>query len=286
MSTNTIDLHVHSVCSDGTDTPQMLVENLHKSGITVFALTDHDTVDGCQAVKDALLPSMRFIPGVEFSCRESGFKCHLTGIGIDPAHPAITQAVANGNAMRKAKAEVRIQYLEQTHGIVFTEEELAYLHAQKSLGKPHFAHVLINRGLALTIDDAIQIYFKGCPKPTKQPSATEMAQAVTLAGGVPVWAHPLGGEGEEHLSEAVFEERLCVMLNAGIRGLECYYSRYNREEIDILLRAANRHGLLVSGGSDYHGAVKTIQAGTLSCDGLTVTEQDLTVLTAVSCQTV
>ena len=282
MTKQHIDLHTHSCCSDGTDTPASLVAHLHKNGITVFALADHDTVDGCQAVADALLPSMRFIPAVEFSCHADGFKCHLLGIGIDPAHPSITAAVQKGNDLRKEKADLRLHHLKTVHGIDFTEEELRYLRAQKSIGKPHFAKLLLARGLADSIDEAIKTYFKGCPPAPYRIMVTDMAKAVTEAGGVPVWAHPLGGEGDKHLSADVFEERLRVILQAGIRGLECYYSRYSRDEITFLLNAAERHHLLVSGGSDYHGTVKTIQAGTLSTDPITVTEDDLTVLSAIS----
>ena len=95
--------------------------------------------------------------------------------------------------------------------------------------------------------------------------AKEAIAAIKAAGGIPVWAHPLGGEGERHLSKDEFEDQLDVLKCFGIQGLECFYSRYNKEEIDFLCNAADRNGLCKSAGSDYHGNVKSIEIGTLCC---------------------
>ena len=95
------------------------------------------------------------------------------------------------------------------------------------------------------------------------------------AGGVPVWAHPLGGEGESHMSAEEFLPRLKIMIECGIQGLECYYSRYNTQETEFLLKCANENNLLISGGSDYHGTNKDIPAGMLNitADKLTIVER-------------
>ena len=115
------DLHMHSVYSDGTDTPESLLQNVRAAGLDLFALTDHDTAEGCAAVRALLRPGDPvFIGGVEFSCRDGRGKYHVLGYGFDADRPAIRETVAYAHHSRILKMQNRFGYLRERYGFTFT----------------------------------------------------------------------------------------------------------------------------------------------------------------------
>ncbi len=274
-----VDLHIHTNASDGSDSPALLLEKLKNAGITVFSVTDHDTIDGALAVEKLATPEFRFLRGIEFSCQSPGGKCHILGYGFDAGHPAFLAALEEGKLLRQEKLETRIQYLCSVLGIRLTEEENRWLRSLESPGKPHFARIVVAHGLADTIDTAIQKYINPCKVRRDRIEAETAVKAVAAAGGIPVWAHPLGGEGEKRLTGEQFRGQLDTLLSYGIRGLECHYSRYDAAQRAFLSGQARLHGLLISGGSDYHGTNKrNLDLGQLSADGTCVSAEALTIL--------
>ena len=253
-----IDMHLHSSYSDGSDSVPFLVEKLIKNGITTFSLTDHDSVRGIPELLREAKGRARAITGVEFSCLDEGDSCHILAYGFSPDDPHILALVEKGEELRRKNFENRKEHLENAHSIFFTEDELAWLFSLPKIGKPHIARILIARGLAKDTQDVIRRYLNGCKDNDVRLSAKETVCAILKAGAVPVWAHPLGGEGEDHLSPAEFIDLAHRLVSYGIQGMECYYSRYNEEEIAFLLQKANELSLAVSGGSDYHGENKTV----------------------------
>lgn len=217
---------------------------------------------------EALLPAgVGYIRGVEFSCVSPGGKCHILGYGFDPEHPAFRAALGEGAQLRQEKLENRIVHLREKFGIRLTAEEEQWLRSLKSPGKPHLGKLLVKRGLADELSTAIKAYLSGVPGRDRIDSKTAI-DAILAAGGIPVWAHPLGGEGEKRLTPEKFEALLAHLLICGIRGLECRYSRYERSEIEFLLDCARAQGLTPTGGSDYHGVNKQgLELGNLSADG-------------------
>ena len=143
----TVDLHLHTTASDGSFAPAQLVALLRQKGIRTFAVTDHDAVEGAVEMQAIVPPDLRFIPGVEFSCRSAVGKYHILGYGFDPRHPAVLAAVEEGRQLRRQKQAQRIRWLEEQHGIRLTEEELRWLNSRKSPGKPHLGRILLDRGL-------------------------------------------------------------------------------------------------------------------------------------------
>ena len=274
-----VDLHLHSRYSDGSDSVPQLVEKLIASGITTFSLTDHDTVRGIPELLQAAKGRARAITGVEFSCLDGGDPCHILAYGFSENDPNILSLVEKGEAMRRKNFENRKNHLERAHGIFFTDEELTWLFSLPKIGKPHIARVLIARGLAKNTDEVIRRYLNGCKSSDIRLSAKEVISAILASGAIPVWAHPLGGEGEEHLSEEEFRSLAERLVSQGICGMECYYSRYNEDEVAFLLQQSTEFRLAVSGGSDYHGENKTVLLGEL-CAGKTrtVTADMLSVL--------
>ena len=279
---NTIDLHMHTTASDGSDAPRQLLEELQKSGITTFSVTDHDTISGALSM-EALVPAgMRYIRGIEFSCITAAGKCHILGYGYDPADPVFRATLAEGRELRLQNLDKRIAFAEDTLGFRLTEEEFTWLHSLESPGKPHLAQILIDRGFANEIQDAIHKYINPCKISRERIDAVTAVKAILHAGGIPVWAHPLGGEGEKRLTVERFQAQLATLLSYGLRGLECYYSRYSPEEEDFLTGTARAEGLLISGGSDYHGTVKPdLPLGLLRDDGAEISPDRLTLLHAL-----
>lgn len=263
-----MDLHIHTTASDGTDSPAELLEKLRAARIRVFSVTDHDTVSGALELEPLVPEGMRFIRGIEFSCISEAGKCHILGYGYDPANPVFLAALEEGRLLRLEKLERRIVHLREKFGVELTAEESAWLRSLGSPGKPHLGQLLVNRGLSADLDTAIRTYLKGVPGRDRIDAGTAI-RAILAAGGTPVWAHPLGGEGEKRLTPDRFDLQLRTLLREGIRGLECRYSRYTMEEIRFLTAKAEAHGLAVTGGSDYHGSAKPdIHLGMLNCEGI------------------
>ena len=274
-----VDMHLHSNYSDGNDSVAELVEKLICTNVSTFSLTDHDSIRGVPELLSRANGRAKAIPGVEFSCMDKKARCHILAYNFDLNDPHIQALVEKGDALRRKNFENRKNHLEKNHGIVFTEEELAWLFSLPKIGKPHIAKVLIARGLANDIQEVISKYLDGCKSHDERLQASEVVSGILAAGAVPVWAHPLGGEGERHLTEEEFLSLADTLISYGIKGMECYYSRYTKEEIAFLLEKAKEFNLAVSGGSDYHGANKTVMLGELQAgECFTVTPDMLSVL--------
>jgi predicted metal-dependent phosphoesterase TrpH len=276
------DLHLHTTASDGSCTPQQLVGLLRQRGIHTFAITDHDTVAGAEQLLADPPEGMRFIPGVEFSCRSAVGKYHILGYGVDPADPLLQAAIREGQQLRLSKLEGRLAYLKQVHGIAFTPGEENWLRSQQSPGKPQLGLLLLRRGLGSTMVDVLRQYINPFKGGNDRIDAETAIRAIVHAGGVPVWAHPLGGEGKRHKTPEELAPLLCDLLSLGIQGMECWYSRYTRQETAFLTAQARRHSLLISGGSDFHGTPKPgLEPGTLCSEDASPGPGELTLLERV-----
>ena len=272
------DLHIHSSYSDGSDTIKELAEKINSSEIDIFALTDHDTVIGTNEIEKFLNNNITFIKGVELTCLAHGIKCHILGYNINPKSEDLSNLISKGKVLRRKKLETRIQFLKEKWNINLTKEELEWLYTRTSVVKTHIANILVNRGLADDNITAMDKYLDGCKSPNTRFDGKEAIDVIKSAGGIPVWAHPLGGEGEKHCSKEEFLTKLKTMINLGIQGLECHYSRYNDSEIEILTNAAKENNLLITGGSDYHGRNKDIPLLQLNSNGTHPDSEELTIL--------
>lgn len=274
------DLHLHTTASDGTDSPAALVFKAREQGIDVISVTDHDTVDGVDPALAALPCGMRLISGVEFSCAvfgSDGFRCHILGYGIDHKSAPITAAIGEGMRKRREKLFSRLEYIEEGFGIRFPEEDIRELCSYNAVSKLHIARLLISHGYADSIGEAIDKYI-GPHSPDDRIDAKMAIDAILASGGIPVYAHPIGGEREMRLDAVELYRRADILRDLGIRGLEAYYSRYTARDRAPILSVADELGLFKSGGSDYHGSNKTVVLGCLDADGLSVSPSELTIL--------
>lgn len=274
---SSIDLHIHSTASDGSDSVAALLEKIEEAGIRTFSITDHDTMDGALEMERLVPGGLRYIRGIEFTCITPCGKCHILGYGFDPGDRVFLDTLALGKQLRREKLRRRVAFLESRFGIVLTEAEAQWLYSQKSPGKPHFGQIIVDRGLAPDLKTAIRKYVNPCKLGNDRIDAATAIRAIVHAGGIPVWAHPLGGEGEKRLTEAEFQAQLDCLIDCGIRGLECHYARYGQQEVAFLVSQANAHGLLISGGSDYHGQNKPgLPLGKLNAENIDIDPDRIT----------
>ena len=281
---NKADLHLHTTASDGSDTPRALIEKARGCGIDVIAVTDHDTLVGSREAVKLQQNDVKVITGIEFSCHHFGecdFDCHILGYGFDTDSPVLLEAIKHGREMRLLKLEARLKYLNENFEISFPPEDIKWLYSLNSVAKPQLARLLINRGYATGMAEAIDKYLKGSKFPDDRIDSKEAIEAIKAAGGIPVYAHPIGGEREKRLSEEEVLSRIEALKTQGLMGLECYYSRYSDSDEAMLVGIADRLGLLVSGGSDYHGENKTVIIGTLRSDEEEININKISVLSVL-----
>lgn len=273
------DLHVHSNNSDGSDSVENLVKEIKKANLEIFALTDHDTIAGCIEITKYIPENIKFIPSIELTCQTGDIKCHILGFNCNPADEKLNALIQKGKELRRKKLETRLDYIKNVLHIDLTNDELNWLYSRKSVVKTHLANLLVKRKMAKTNVEAMQKYLDGIKTGNTRFSIEEAIDAIVTSGGIPVWAHPLGGEGEKHIAHEKFMPRLEKMIAYGIKGLECYYSRYTLEEVKFLINCANSNNLLISGGSDYHGTNKeNIQLAKLNVDSTPIDAENLTIL--------
>lgn len=251
-----IDLHTHSAVSDGTLSPTALVEAAHQAGITVLALTDHDTIHGLDEAEEAARRlNIRFISGIELSCSMEMGTVHLLGYGFNHRNETLQDALIElqqWRAQRNDRLVVRLQEL----GFAITIDDVVAYSDTGVIGRPHFARALIAAGHFSTIDDVFtQLLAKGQPAYVRREgiSAPEAITLIHSAGGLAVWAHPLLGAPKHLRDKQQLISMIEILAEAGLDGIEAWHSRFSPEERDTIAEIAQKLGLLATGGSDFHG---------------------------------
>ncbi len=253
-----IDLHMHTVISDGTDTPEELLENIRKAEVELFSITDHDAVRGCEIVQALLRKGdPPCIPGVEFSCRDELGKYHILGYAYDLKAKPIRELVMKGHENRMSKVWDRLDGLEKKFQITFPEEEIMKLLGRSNPGKPHLANLMVQYGFAPNKETAIREFIDALKIKNRYVRPEEAVRAILDSGGIPVLAHPSYGSGEQRITGRDMEARLVRLMEFGLQGIEAYYSQFTEDLIRELLDFAAEFHLYVTAGSDYHGKNKT-----------------------------
>lgn len=247
MTRGTIDLHMHSTASDGSDAPEAVVALAERNGVRVIALTDHDCLDGIPpAAARAEAAGIRLIPGVELSVHEEGTDVHLLAYGFEPTDPAFVAAIARYREARRERARKILARLKGL-GIRIPLETVEEIAQGGALGRPHVAEALLRGGFVETFNEAFQRYL-GTHAPAYVAKAIvrleEASQVVREAGGVTVLAHP-GTLNRDHLIPG--------WARRGLDGIEVWHSKHDPAAIARYRDYARIHGLLMTGGSDYHG---------------------------------
>jgi hypothetical protein len=249
-----IDLHTHSSVSDGTDPPAEVMRRASAAGLSVVALTDHDTVDGYDEALRALPPGLTFVPGMELSCRYDGHSVHMLAYLFDPGYPDLAAQTLRIREDRVRRAEAMVARLAEL-GTGVTWEDVSAIAGGGVVGRPHIARALANDG---AIDEPSQAFTKEWigmgGRAYVGRYAIDPIRAISLiraAGGVAVLAHPRAGRD----SWMIPDEVLSDLASAGLSGVEVSHPDQDFPERFRLEALARELGLVASGGSDDHGTL-------------------------------
>lgn len=248
-----IDLHVHTAASDGTSTPTEAVRLAKETGLRAVAITDHDTVG---AFREAAEAGEKFgvevVPGIEISTKY-GVAVHILGYYIDIDSPKL-KPVLDWVVEDRDRRNRKMAELMAADGIDVSYEGMKERFGEV-IGRPNFGQVLVEAGLASSVQDAFDRYIERGQKyylpRTIMPIETAV-ETIVNAGGIPVLAHP----GQYKKTDSELRELIEYCMKYGLRGMECRYSGYGREQTEYYEALAEEYALLKTGGSDYHGTNK------------------------------
>ena len=257
-----IDLHVHSDCSDGTCSPEELVELAKQKGLSAFALTDHDTTEGVARARHAAEGTVVcVIPGIEFSTSYEKRDVHVLGLGIDPEDEYFQENLDRFRNSRDRRNEEMIRKMQE-HGISITQEEVEKLFPDAVITRAHFARFLVEKKFVGSTNEAFDRYLGDracCFVPREKVTPFQAVRLIKENGGYAVLAHPL----IYGFSKGKLEELVREMKKAGADGIEAIYSQNRWNDEGEMRALAKRHGLKITGGSDFHGSNKPgIEMGT------------------------
>jgi predicted metal-dependent phosphoesterase TrpH len=243
-----IDLHVHTNASDGRLSPAAVVALAARQEVGLLAIADHDTVEGylkaTEAVKD--YPEMKLIPAIELSSHAPGNEVHILGYFISCDSPRLDCELKNLRSSREERARAIVAKLRGL-GLDITLERVQEIAGTGSVGRPHIAQAIMEKGYANEFREVFDKYIgQGGPAYVDRHklSPEQAIELVLHCGGIPVLAHPTTVNLDAHLPG---------MLAAGLMGLEVYYKDYLPETRQDLANLAHKHRLLATGGTDYHG---------------------------------
>jgi len=262
-----VDFHTHSNISDGDFSPDTLIKEAAKRGLNAIALTDHDTINGLDSAKEAAKhEKIRFIPGVEIninwnsrSARRAvglgpGGEFHLLGLGIKSPSPAFVDAIAELSRRREARNREILDRMYEL-SIEATWEELMEISGGNSVGRPHFAALLVKRKIVKNVNQAFTRYL-GVGKPLYVPKVglvfEEAAALIRESGGIAVLAHPIS----LYVAWGRLPDLVKMLKNMGLQGLEAWHPTAKPGSCRRLEALAKSLDLYITEGSDFHGSVR------------------------------
>ena len=251
-----IDLHTHTTCSDGTDTPRELVNKAIVQGLEIVGITDHDTTSGWEEAQQSLRGSLQLALGAEISClTHDGISVHMLGLLFDPLHQemqTVLEETRDGRLprMRKMIENMRVEGMD-----ISIEDVINAMPEGATMGRPHLADALVAKNIVKSRDEAFVDLLHNDSRFYVSHAAPTPAEAIALirrAGGVAVIAHPFASHRGQILKSEDFQE----LLIAGLNGIEVDHRDQNPDEREILRTIARELDLVVTGSSDYHGTGK------------------------------
>lgn len=256
-----IDLHTHTTCSDGSDTPLALVKKAASSGITVLGVTDHDSTSGWAEATAALHGNLKLALGAEVSClTEDNVSVHMLGLLFDGENVPLQQLLADCRDTRIPRMKKMIENL-QGAGYEITLEDVAAATPQgATLGRPHLADALVAKKIIKSRDEAFtDLLHNESPFYVSHfaPTPEDSIRAIRAAGGVAVIAHPFASRRGQTLSPETFTS----LVGAGLNGIEVFHRDQSEDERSQLIEIARALDLVITGASDYHGTGKLNQLG-------------------------
>jgi 3',5'-nucleoside bisphosphate phosphatase len=252
-----VDLHVHTNASDGRYSPAEIVRRAVQAGVAVLAITDHDTVSGINPALDTAktFHNITIIPGIEINTDIPNGEAHILGYFIDCTNPELLTTLKEIRESRQDRGRKMVIKLEHL-GLPLSWERVSELANTESIGRPHIAQVMLEKGYISSLKEAFDKYIgRNGPAYVERLkiSPVQAVQMVLKSKGIPVLAHPLTVKEPETLIRELKED--------GLEGIEVYYGSYTKTEISLLLNLANRYSIIATGGSDYHGLDEKTETG-------------------------
>lgn len=255
-----IDLHIHSTASDGSFTPAEILEHAQQLNLAAIAITDHDSIDGSRkALQSGIPPSLNFLTGVEISAAHPPFfhgsgSFHILGYSINLDNRELNQALSKLQDARKNRNPAILKLLNKL-GFQISLEDVNQEVEEGQLGRPHIAYAMVKKGLVASIDEAFDKYLGTNGPAYVDKYRIECEQAINIiraAGGFPVLAHPalLNIENDQQLDSLVKN-----LMKIGLAGIEVYYPEHSPQQIGQYTELAGKYGLLMTGGTDFHGTI-------------------------------
>lgn len=251
----TIDLHTHSTESDGTFTPEALIQLASDTGLSAIALTDHDTVGGLKragAAANAL--GIELVPGIELSTDYNGTEVHMLGFYIDESSPVFQKKLQTFLDSREVRNE-KMAFLLQKEGFDISIEKLYQAYPESVITRAHFARYLVERGAVKDRDTVFRKYLGDdcrCYVPREKITPFEAIELIHLGGGLAFFAHPVLC----HMNFDRLRSFVKDLKESGLTGMEAIYSMNTPGDERNMKRLAKEFDLLISGGSDFHGENK------------------------------
>ena len=250
-----IDLHTHSTFSDGTKTPEELILLAKEKGLKAIAISDHDNISGLKSAKYfGNINEIEVINAIEFSANFNGKEIHLLGYFIDTENKQLLNEIKQLEITRDARNKELLEKLNNLNLDITMDyiKELMSKNTSSIITKAHFAKALVNKGYAKSIKDAFNLYL-GENKPAYvKRELLNYKKAIDIiknANGICVLAHPyIYGYSEKDL-----ENNIIKLKNEGLDGIECYYSKHTKKQVNNLLNICKKYNLKITAGSDYHG---------------------------------
>ncbi len=244
------DLHLHTFFSDGTYSPRELAEQAQRLRFGTVALTDHDTVEGCEATAAACESlGIEFLPGTELTAEQDGHEIHILGYGVEVTDPRLLSEIGKFQSVRQSRIREMVERLNRLN-VPLEADAVFELANCRSPGRPHVARALVDAGLVGSLDEAFERFLKR-NRPAWVPkfkmSAAAAINLIHEAGGAAVMAHP----GLNRTDEVI-----PGMVDQGLDGIECFHTKHSTSTCEYYLEVADRFHLLVTGGSDCHGYSK------------------------------
>lgn len=249
------DLHTHSIFSDGTYTPEEIIDEAINTGISAIALTDHNTVDGLPRFIDtAKRKNIDIVAGIEFSVDYNGKELHMLALFIKPEYFHEISTLMEEVMKRKEQSYIELIKKLNNAGFDLDYKKIKGLTPNGKINRAHIATAMMQKGYVTSVANAFENYLSKNGEYYKTPkllTVWEVLDFIKSIGAVSVLAHPFLNLSEEELISF-----LPIAKECGLVGMECYYSLYDEDTTNTSLQLADRFGLLPSGGSDFHGSRK------------------------------
>lgn len=250
-----IDMHCHTVYSDGELEPYQIIKKAMENNIGTLAITDHDTLNGIKQV-DLDKIDINLITGIELSAKADKGRMHILGYDLDINNKDLNDKIDELTTNSYYYVLSIIEQLKKDYNIMFDFEDIKNLfNSIGNIGRPHIAKLLIKYGYVSNTDEAFLKYLEPVYKKTRHSNKgikyQECIKLIKDANGLAVLAHP----NQLKMDDQELEDTIKKMINIGLDGIEVYHSGHSKQEIAKYLLLAQKYHLLVSGGSDYHGKI-------------------------------